>query len=302
VYPDLERVRAQVEAWICQSLGCDAPLRFVSLEGATSASLYKIITSGGESFVLRLFTNRPWLEEEPDLAEHEAAILVKATRANLPAPELIAYISQDSPFGIPAVLMSCLDGFVQLAPGDFNVWIRQLAQNMAKIHAVSAEGLPWRYFSWNEIKKDASMPTWFKDQGLWRSILEVAHGHPLMANEVFIHRDYQPANVLWLNDRLAGVVDWVNGCRGNASVDVAHCRLNLALMYGLNVADKLLQAYEAEVGQFEHHPYWDMDAALSWMPDPDYYEPWREFGLGDIPQRLLRERIKEFLHNASRRM
>jgi hypothetical protein len=82
---------------------------------------------------------------------------------------------------------------------------------------------------------------------------------------------------------------------GPPGVDVAHCRLNLVLMYGLAVADGFLGAYRDAVHGYEHDRYWDLDAALSWFPDPTSYPPWQEFGLGPIDPTLLKQRIRDFL-------
>ena len=60
--------------------------------------------------VLCLFTNQDWLEEEPDLAEHEASVLIEAQKAELLAPRLIAYAAEKSECGVPAVLMTFLSG------------------------------------------------------------------------------------------------------------------------------------------------------------------------------------------------
>ena len=129
--------------------------------------------------------------------------------------------------------------------------------------------------------------------------MAIINNHQPVTSDVFIHRDYQPVNALWRQTDLVGIVDWVNACRGCASIDVAHCRLNLALMYGLQAADGFLDAYTAEVGHFDHHPYWDVDAALSWLPDLSYYEPWQEFGLGDETPGLLQHRMEAFLQSAA---
>jgi hypothetical protein len=86
---------------------------------------------------------------------------------------------------------------------------------------------------------------------------------------------------------------------GPPGVDVAHCRLNLTLMYGVSAADAFLDAYCQSVGSYRHERYWDLDAALSWLPEPTSYPPWQEFGLGRISTALLTERIQAFLTAAA---
>ncbi len=52
----------------------------------------------------------------------------------------------------------------------------------------------------------------------------------------FCHRDYHPGNVLWSRRQVSGVVDWTHACHGAPAVDVAHCALNLAVLFGTDVA------------------------------------------------------------------
>lgn len=245
--------------------------------------------------VLRLFTNVDWLQDEPDLAEHEAAVLIKAQKAGLPAPELIAYAPDDTECGTPAVLMSFIEGKIELRPDDFENWLTQLAERLAEVHRVSADDFRWEYFSWTE-KNGLKPPIWSKHPELWERAIEMGLSEPPAHEPVFIHRDYHPTNVLWSSGKLCGIVDWVNGCRGPASVDLSHCRGNLVNMYGPLIAEKFLTAYRRVVGPgFVHHPYWDIDSILDGLPEPGYYPPWQDFGLGRIKQDVLRARQDEYL-------
>src|SRR5258707_1164666 len=80
-------------------------------------------------------------------------------------------------------------------------------------------------------------PAWSQKPAAWARAIEVLLAGPPPAPAVFIHRDYHPLNVLWQAGAISGVVDWINACRGPAGVDVAHCRTNLAQMYGPAAAD-----------------------------------------------------------------
>ncbi len=252
--------------------------------------------------VLRLFTNESWLAEEPDLAQHEAAVLNKARQAGLPAPELIAYAADDADCGLPALLMSFIEGTIELRPDDFERWLTELAEGLAAIHRLSADDFPWQYFSWID-KTALEPPAWSNQPALWARAIEIGLGEPPAYEPVFIHRDYHPTNVLWAAGKLCGIVDWVNGCRGPASVDLAHCRGNLVAMYGPDIAEKFLEAYKQVVGPgFVYHPYWDIDAILGVLPEPGYYPPWQDFGLGRIKQAVLRARQDEYLRTIMSRL
>jgi aminoglycoside/choline kinase family phosphotransferase len=113
------------------------------------------------------------------------------------------------------------------------------------------------------------------------------------AAATFLHRDFHPTNVLFRRGRVSGVVDWVNACRGPAGVDVAHCRVNLVLLSGPDVADRFLDAYRRAAPGYEHDPLYDVAALLdSALPSPAFYQPWRAFGAREVPVPELRRRAE----------
>lgn len=86
----------------------------------------------------------------------------------------------------------------------------------------------------------------------------------------FIHRDFQHFNLLWRRGRLTGVADWATSCTGPADFDAGHCRLNLAVLFGADWAERLRLAYEAEAGR-AIDPWWDLYAITA------YSDEWRRF-------------------------
>jgi Ser/Thr protein kinase RdoA (MazF antagonist) len=191
--------------------------------------------------------------------------------------------------------MTRLPGRVELTPVNVSAWIEQLARALAAIHHHPAAGLRWSYFPWFD-PATAVIPAWSSDAAAWQRAIGIARGPTPDAPAVFIHRDFHPVNVLWQDGALCGVVDWVNACRGPASVDVAHCRSNLAFMYGVPAADAFLAAYVRAAPAFRHDPYWDVTSLLDWsLPHPTPYSPWAEFGLGGIDEVLMQIRAEAYL-------
>lgn len=273
------------------------------MKGSTSSSVYLIESSGTGSprYVLRVLDNRAWLAQEPDLAAHEAAALERAAAAGLRAPRPIAFSPEDLGFGGPAVLMSFVTGAIDLRPRSLPDWLDGLAGELAAIHRTPADGFPWRFRSWVDPASLAP-PAWSSDPGAWERAIELWLGPPPPSRTVFLHRDFHPTNVLWEGESISGTVDWINACAGPAGVDVAHCRTNLALMFGPAVADRFLASYSGAAGTFEYHPYWEIDSILnSCLPKPAYYDPWTEFGLSPIPEAELIRRIDSHLQQVIRR-
>ena len=269
------------------------------LPGATSSLLHSVEVDGPggrRSLVLRRFVNQKWVEAEPDVAVREGMSLQHATRAGLPAPELVGLDADGEHCGVPATLVARLDGSVVLEPTDQKQWLRGLAETAARIHRVDAAGFRWKYRRYNE-GATLTLPRWSKQQEAWAKAIEIVEGPPRSYSECFVHRDYHPSNVLWQNDRVSGVVDWVNGCRGPAGIDVAWCRHNLANLHGISVADGFLTAYVAEAGsEFQYDPYWDLMSVVELLPGPpSMYEGWRASGVRSISNAVMRERVDEYV-------
>ncbi|HZD85712.1 MAG TPA: aminoglycoside phosphotransferase family protein [Gemmatimonadaceae bacterium] len=276
------------------------------LPGATSSLLHAVeveTATGRRSLVLRRFVNEKWVKAEPDLAVREGMSLQHATRAGLPAPELVALDADGEHCGVPATLVTRLEGSVVLEPADRKQWLRGLAAAAARINRVDAAGFRWKYRRYNE-GVPLAVPLWSKQQGAWAKAIEIVDGPPRSYSECFVHRDYHPSNVLWKNDRVSGVVDWVNGCRGPAGIDVAWCRHNLAELHGVSVADEFLAAYAAEAGsEFQYDPYWDLMSVVELLPGPpSMYEGWRASGVPTISATVLREHVDEYIASVVARL
>lgn len=286
--------------WLSQSIGTavrsDDVLR---MKGSTSSSVYLVHCSRGldpNPVVLRVFDNHEWLSREPDLPDHEACALVEAQKAAIRSPRLIAYSSTDIGFGAPVLVMSFIKGSIELRPSNFHDWLNGLARQLASIHQHAATGFPWPYRSW--LTRDLlAPPEWTLVPRVWDRAIELVLGTPPDTQPpVFIHRDYHPTNVLWHRGIVSGVVDWINACQGPAGVDVAHCRTNLAMMFGPEAADQFLNIYTQVAEGFEYHPYWDVNSILELcIPQPVYYRPWQDFGLSVIPTEVLQNRIDKHL-------
>lgn len=280
--------------WLRRALRA-SHLSIAKMDGATSSSVYRIEaeTKNGRSLaVLRVIDNAAWLAEEPDLAVHEAAALAQARGAVCRTPECIAYAQDDIGFGGPAVLMTHLPGRVEIRPPALEPWLANMAHALAAIHRHPAGTLPWSYSTWTQRGRLA-VPDWTSHPDLWARAIEIVRSGEPADPPVFLHRDFHPTNILWDDGEIVGVVDWVNSCQGPAAVDVAHCRVNLTLMYGYEAAERFLDAYTQAVGGFTYHPFWDLDALLdTCWPAPSYYKPWRIFGLPPISDGELIRRVE----------
>ncbi|MGH3390273.1 MAG: aminoglycoside phosphotransferase family protein [Actinomadura sp.] len=202
------------------------------------------------------------------LVRHEAAMLRAVADAGLAAPEPIAADADGrGSDGHPAILMTRLPGRLDVTPADPEGWLRQIAAMAVRIHGLQVAAGPFR----SRIDAAAPViPASATRPAVWEAAFGILRQRASEHATCFIHRDFQPFNLLWRRGRLTGVVDWAGSCTGPADFDAGHCRLNLAVLFGADWAERLRLAYEAEAGR-AIDPWWDLYAVTA------YSDEWRTF-------------------------
>lgn len=294
-------VSDKIRAWVSQAVGSDAKVKVIQqLPGSTSSLLHQMTLERDQdtiTVVIRQFNNVKWLAKEPDLARHEAANLQHVWQSEVSTPKVMAFDEFGKETGdCPAIVMSMLDGFVDLTPSDPIQWLDGLAKTLSRIHNLTVDNYPWNYFSYNNpnLIETQSWSTMMKE---WDKAIDIVKGPAPAYETCFIHRDYHPCNVLWKNGEVSGVVDWVNACKGPAGADVGHCRLNLALLYGVETADLFLEKYRNYAAEsFTYDPYWDLVSLIDFLPGPPkVYPGWPVFGMKGLTDKLMAERMDYYL-------
>ncbi len=290
----------RVKEWIVGALPGKARLRWAHhIPAGTSARLdaIEVVLDGKRvQLVLRRFTDKQWLKAEPDLVAHEAAALAWASNAKLRVPTLVAFDSDGDESGTPATLTTRLPGATQLRPEDLSTWLTEMAAAAVEIHRLDADGFPCTYRRFN-IEERLEVPGWSREPQAWHTAIEIVGSSPPQSRECFIHRDYHPSNLLWLDGKVSGVVDWVNACKGPVGIDVAWCRHNLANLYSVEVADEFLEAYKKAAGaDFTYDPYWDLMSVVELLPGPiTMYGGWVAEGFPFISTDVLAERADRYV-------
>lgn len=284
--------------WVLNAVAPNATVESVrQLKGSTSSTLHSLSLKTGRSvlhYVVRQFDNQNWLTEEPDLAVHEAASLRMAESTGVTSPEIIAYDANGEVCGVPSVLMTKLNGAVELKPDDMEQWLEGLALTLTNIHQIDAGDFPYNYYPYHDVGS-FEVPAWSSVPDIWQRALAFVQESNPDIKECFIHRDYHPANVLWYEGAVSGVVDWVNACKGPREVDVGHCRLNLAMLYGTDTSDAFLNAYQ-RYADVPYNRYWDMMALVNFLDGPpNVYPGWEAFGMTELTDHLMEERLDAFM-------
>jgi hypothetical protein len=194
--------------------------------------------------------------------------------------------------------MTRLPGRVDLSPVSQERWLGQMADVAARIHdaAIAAPACErWVDAGRLAVPATASRPE------LWRALARVVAEQESPCGPRFIHGDFQHFNLLWSRGRLTGVVDWGSAASGPPDMDAGHCRLNLAVLFGADWAERFRLAYEAVAGR-RVDPWWDLYALASYNDSWPQFIPVQVDGRAPVEVAGMTGRVEELLHLTLRRL
>jgi aminoglycoside phosphotransferase (APT) family kinase protein len=150
---------------------------------------------------------------------------------------------------------------------------------------------PWRL----------AVPATASRAGLWRTLARVLREQESSYEPCFIHRDFQHFNLLWSRGRLTGIVDWGSAASGPPDIDAGHCRLNLAVLFSADWAERFRLAYEARTAR-RIDPWWDLNALASYNDSWPQFIPVQVNGRAQVDVAGMTARVEELLKATLRRL
>jgi aminoglycoside phosphotransferase (APT) family kinase protein len=226
-----------------------------------------------------------------ELVNREASILDTLTASDLPVPRVIATDPAGDRAGYPSLLMTRLPGHVHLTPSVPKDWLGQMASVLPRIHCATADGQPYE----EHLQVDnLEVPSWSERPSLWQEAIKIVRSGAPPFKTAFIHHDYQHFNLLWIRERLSGIVDWVHASNGPPDVDVGHCRLNLAVLFSADWAEQFRLAYESEAGRRVDH-WWDLKSLMAYSDDWQVFIPLQVGRRGRVDIVGMHRRVEDLL-------
>jgi aminoglycoside phosphotransferase (APT) family kinase protein len=303
-------VRPLTLAWVSRHLQVgDRILRIAALQGGITAEMRRLTvgTRDGRTrdLVLRSYVDPFYVGHAEDSLSREAAALSLLTGTDVWAPALVAVDQTAAHCEFPSLLMTHLVGRTVLDDAGLETRLPLLAGQLASIHALRPAVRPPRYVTLTTA--DTVVTPQGADARAWAAGIDVIR-RPAPAYEGrFLHRDFQPGNVLFdvpparpAAARITGVVDWAATSWGPADLDVAHCSTNLALLHGPAWGLRFTEAYEEAGGVLataaSERLYWQVRDALACSEEVRVVaQPWREAGRTELTTRVVEERLDAYV-------
>lgn len=259
-------------AWIRASLGAPSARVVRRLHGGQHAAVFEIAV-GSQHYVLRRFP------AGDDAVQRETTVLAKLTALDGRVPRMIA---SDPAAPNPLILTSFVPGDPPAPDVDAAPLAAGLGRMLAAIHAQDAAGLP----DGTPRPPSGGGPCARELNRRWSGLD--------MSKHVLTHGDFWSGNTVWDGDQLTGVIDWSGAHRAPRGVDLAWCRQDLALLYGIGEAPAIfLAAYERAAGvSVPEMNLWDIHAGARAEDRVEEWAPnYAGVGRPDLTGEKLRSRL-----------
>ncbi|MEU9927787.1 phosphotransferase family protein [Streptomyces anulatus] len=302
-------VRPLTLAWVSRHLEAgERIVKAVALHGGITAEMRRLTIGtrdgGTRDLVLRTYVDPFYVEHAEGGLNAEARALTLLTGTGVLAPSLVAVDPTATQCEFPSLLMTHLAGRTVLDDQGVETRVRLLARQLMAIHALRPVERPRKYVTLTTA--DTVVVPKGADAAVWTAAIDVIRRPAPPCEGRFLHRDFQPGNVLFdvppsnpEDARITGVVDWAPSW-GPADLDVAHCSVNLALLHGPAWGMRFAEAYEEAGGVLaataSERLYWRVRDALAASEEVrSVSQPWREAGRAELTTRAVEERLDAYV-------
>jgi aminoglycoside phosphotransferase (APT) family kinase protein len=241
----------------------------------------------------------------PNLYFEQWKILSCLYDSGLPVQKPLWLDERGEIFGTPAIVISYLPGKGDLSPTNIYKWTQQMGEVLAKVHRFNydVKGMPVMFnrdkdtdIMLAEKPDEKVLGMYRQGRKLWEYLLK-NWSNVKKNSKVFLHQDFHPGNIIWDGENLSGIVDWDGASVGHAGYDISHCRVDLVLQFGQDIADLFLASYQDAYGErIDKLPFWDLHRALNAIPNYVYWIPGMH-GLGrtDLNPQNMWKRLEKFV-------
>jgi aminoglycoside phosphotransferase (APT) family kinase protein len=284
-----------------------APLDIEPLPGSFSNSTHFVDVRYPNDYVFRIVVRRYAIFGDYDRGEkarREFRTLKLLKTNGIPVPQPLYLDDKGKLLGTPGIVTRYVSGETMMPPAnppaDPLSWARALATMLMRIHSVFCDSAAQSFLldanaeaTW--FARSAAVPDYMATHPdgalVWQTVRDRLPGlRP--ASPALVHIDYWPGNILWDGERITAVADWEEAAYGDPGIDVAYCRMQLALDGMGQAADEFLAVYEADMGPVANLAFWELAAAARPMFDP----------VGWVDGAPARKRFRQFIADAQKRL
>lgn len=245
------------------------PLSHQRLTGGVSADVvlleFESEVGQKERAVFRALGDSAWKGLSLDSSRMQFELQEALFKGGLPVPRPLRLDTSCEIWPVPYVLMEFIAGSKEIDANDLTPALSVMAQALHQIHSFDTKEaggcLPAQ--EWDDPVRGAL--SYVPDTQVYRELRSALRAwHVDAVDEVLLHGDYWPGNLLWLDGRLNAILDWEDAAIGSPESDIAGCRCELMILFGQGAADRFTACYTELAGRaLRDLPVWDVYASFA---------------------------------------
>jgi aminoglycoside phosphotransferase (APT) family kinase protein len=282
-------------------------LRTWPLHGGVSAQMTALELSLPDDEIARVIVRRPagWtIKRNPHAAADQFKLLQITERAGLPTQKPHFLDESGTILSTPCLVIEYVEGKPELAPRDSADFVSQLAEHLARIHAVDTSNLDLSFLPRRSMGSSDVLGEQYRDstsiERRIREALQEVEPAPQANDSVLLHGDFWPGNVIWKDGEVAAVIDWEDAEVGDPLVDLAVSRLEILWVSGVGAMNDFTRRYASITGvDLGDLAYWDLRTALRSAPRlAEWSIVYPSLGRHDLTEETMREGLSLFVNQA----
>ena len=214
------------------------------LEGGVSSDVFLIevqIDRTLKKLVLRTSGGPP----AENIIETEFELLKVIYGKEIPCAEPLLLDTSCKTMDKEFMLMSFLEGSIDIPDGKDLSFIKEMAKKLRIIHQTDIRSLPKLPLRIDPLEDLFEYLPLYKNMDKLKRFLEQKTDTQYKGKRVFLHGDYWPGNILWKKSQITGIVDWEYAAIGDPISDLAVTSLELRYEYGVKGMKKFLEIYSS---------------------------------------------------------
>jgi len=217
-------------------------IHFEPLTGGVSSEVFLIEAKQNKTKIKLVLRYEAGPPSKNDI-KNEFNLLQALANTNIPSAEPLFIDTSCKILDKPFMLLSFLEGDINIPNTDNLDLITKMADQLRSIHSINPALLPDLPIQIDPIE---GLLKYLPKGDEWmeiRNYLSSLKNTAFEGQRVFLHGDFWPGNILWAKDQIVAVIDWDYAAIGDPISDLAVSSLEMRYEFGKEGMNQLCEAY-----------------------------------------------------------
>ena len=217
-------------------------IHFEPLTGGVSSEVFLVEAKQNKTQIKLVLRYEAGPPSKNDI-KNEFNLLQALANTNIPSAEPLFIDTSCKILDKPFMLLSFLEGDINIPNTDNSDLITKMADQLRSIHSINPALLPDLPIQIDPMEGLLKYLPKGDEQMEIKNYLSSLKNTAFEGQRVFLHGDFWPGNILWAKDQIVAVIDWDYAAIGDPVSDLAVSSLEMRYEFGKEGMNQLCEAY-----------------------------------------------------------